>query len=77
MDGENEERVRELARRGEQRGFVVRLLDFAGTTQANKVRDVPDPYYSDRFEEVYDLVDAGCDGLLNFLRQQHQLPGGG
>jgi protein-tyrosine phosphatase len=80
MDRENEDRVRELARRGDQRGFLVRLMDFAAmipADKANKVRDVPDPYYSNRFEEVYQLVDAGCDGLLRFLRQQHHLSGEG
>jgi protein-tyrosine phosphatase len=25
---------------------------------------VPDPYYNGRFDEVYDLVERGCRGLL-------------
>jgi protein-tyrosine phosphatase len=74
MDGDNAARVQEIAARGEQRGFLVRLLDFAGTAKAHGVRDVPDPYYSNRFEEVNQLVEAGCEGLLQYLRQQHPLP---
>jgi protein-tyrosine phosphatase len=73
MDGENEDRVRQLAAHGDQRGFLIRLLDFAGAAKAARVRDVPDPYITNRFEEVFQLVSAGCDGLLHFLRQQHQL----
>jgi protein-tyrosine phosphatase len=28
------------------------------------VRDVPDPYYNGRFDEVYELVEQGGRGLL-------------
>ena len=28
------------------------------------MRDVPDPYYNDRFDEVYELVEQGGRGLL-------------
>lgn len=52
------------------KGFVRRLLDFA--PQA-KTRDVPDPYYDDNFDEVYDLVKAGCKGLLAYIRQKEGL----
>ena len=30
-------------------------------------RNVPDPYYEGGFDAVYDLVDAGCRHLLDFL----------
>ena len=35
---------------------MYRLLDFAGNSD---LRDVPDPYYNGRFEEVYQLVEDG------------------
>jgi protein-tyrosine phosphatase len=73
MDSDNEERVKELATRSDQRGFLACLLDFADAAKSRGIRNVPDPYYSNRFEDVYHLVDAGCDGLLRFLRQQHEL----
>lgn len=25
---------------------------------------VPDPYYTNNFQKVYDLIDAACDGLI-------------
>jgi len=73
MDAENEDDVKDLATYAQQRGVLVRLLDFADPSRAQGVRNVPDPYYGNRFEEVYQLVDAGCDGLLRHLRQEHQL----
>ncbi|HEX7597928.1 MAG TPA: low molecular weight protein-tyrosine-phosphatase [Polyangia bacterium] len=37
--------------------------------------DVPDPYYGqpDGFEEVFDLCEAACRGLLDYLRRTHGL----
>jgi protein-tyrosine phosphatase len=49
---------------------LFRLLDFAG--QAS-VRDVPDPYYSGNFEQVYQLVADGCRGLLVTIRAEEGL----
>lgn len=48
------------------------LLEFAPEL---KLIDVPDPYYGplNGFQRVYDIVDAGCRGLLQHLRQQHGL----
>lgn len=40
------------------------LLDYAPGVG---LRDVPDPYYSGRFAEVYDLVEQGCRGLLEHI----------
>jgi len=46
---------------------VRRLMDFAPHTGR---REVPDPYYGGArgFDEVLDLVDAACDGLLAHLQ---------
>lgn len=48
------------------------LLEFAPELGA---LDVPDPYYGplNGFQRVFDIVDAGCRGLLAHLRQQHTL----
>lgn len=45
-----------------------RLLDFVAETA---VRDVPDPYYHDNFDYVYQLVNDGCRDLLKAIQQQH------
>ncbi len=49
---------------------MYRLLDFANNYE---VRDVPDPYYSGNFEYVYQLVLAGCEGLLEYIREQEAI----
>ena len=48
-------------------GQVHLLLDFADNT---RIRDVPDPYYSGNFEETFQLVEAGCKGLLTHIRAE-------
>ncbi len=65
MDGQNLADLRRLDQTGALEGKLFRLLDFAprGTGQ-----DVPDPYYDNRFEHVYQLVEAGCRGLLKAIR---------
>jgi len=46
---------------------IIPLLNYALDTG---VTEVPDPYYDGRFAEVYALVDAACDGLLEEIRRE-------
>lgn len=46
------------------------LLDFAPDLGT---REVPDPYYSGGFEQVYQLIEAGCRGLLAHIREREGL----
>ena len=49
---------------------VARFMDYAphtGTTE------VPDPYYTGRFEEVFHLVHEAAQGLLDTIRREHDL----
>jgi len=52
----------------DQRHRLKRLMDYA---PAQHGRIVPDPYYGgpEDFEQVLDLVEVACDGLLVELRQ--------
>ncbi len=70
MDASNVNALRRLARQAELDTEVLLLLDFA---PAVGVRDVPDPYYEGNFDEVYELVEAGCRGLLEHIRAEHKL----
>lgn len=47
---------------------VPRLMEFILDNELPL--DVPDPYYTGGFEQVYDLVEAGCRGLLAHIRKQ-------
>ena len=64
MDQSN---VDALRRRFGDEVEIYRLLDFA---RESAVRDVPDPYYSGNFEYVYQLVEDGCRGLLEMIREE-------
>jgi protein-tyrosine phosphatase len=68
MDSDN---LHALRRRAD--GAPVRLsllLDYAPAITA---RDVPDPYYTGGFEQVYRLVEQGCRGLLAHIVREEGL----
>jgi protein-tyrosine phosphatase len=70
MDGGNVNELRQLDREDVLAGKLHLLLDFA---PGQEVRHVPDPYYAGNFDEVYRLVEIGCQGLLEHIRTQHGL----
>jgi protein-tyrosine phosphatase len=70
MDRENMRELRQLAP-GEQERAKVRLLrEFDPAGGGSDELDVPDPYYgaAGGFEEVFELVHAACEGLLEQIR---------
>jgi len=66
MDRENLRALSFLAQNDEQRARIHLLREFDPASAGAENLDVPDPYYGagDGFEEVYDLVQAACAGLL-------------
>lgn len=46
-------------------GKVSRLLDFTATPG-----DIEDPWYSGRFEQVYEQIREGCEALLAHITAQ-------
>jgi protein-tyrosine phosphatase len=52
---------------------VTMFLHYAHKAGTVEVTEVPDPYYSGGFDEVYDLVQRGCAALLDQIRAEHQL----
>lgn len=57
------------------RARLCMFLDFASSLQES---DVPDPYYGgeDGFEHVLDLVEAGSEGIIEFLKKEGLVPNG-
>jgi len=47
----------------EQASKVKLILNY---TYPNENRRVPDPYYNDGFEAVYQLLDTACDQIIKF-----------
>ncbi len=67
MDSDNLYDLKSLGARVGLNGHLHRLLEFASGVS---LKDVPDPYYQGNFEEVYRLVEAGCQGLLAHIRRE-------
>jgi protein-tyrosine phosphatase len=70
MDAENVRDLRSMVPRDMLNGKLRLLLDFSPPGYPSMV---PDPIYDGKFDLVYDLVEAGCRGLLDFIRQEHGL----
>lgn len=60
MDDSNVANLRKLPG-----GEDSEILKFMDLLPDEKLREVPDPYFTGNFEEVYRLIDAGCDALLD------------
>ncbi len=54
--------------KGDPDGKVYKLLNFAGSD-----RDIADPWYTGNFDETYDDVIEGCEGLLKYLRKERKI----
>jgi protein-tyrosine phosphatase len=50
----------------EQRASIRKLLEFAPN---RAISDVPDPYYTGNFQEVYEMVEESCENLLAYIRE--------
>jgi protein-tyrosine phosphatase len=68
LDSENLADLRAMVRDATRQPRL--LLDYA---PAAGLHNVPDPYYSGRFDEVYELVEQGCRGLLERIVAEERL----
>lgn len=68
-DQENLADLRQLDRAGEHAAKIRLLVDYCVEKEADHV---PDPYYGGQrgFEDVADLVEDACGGLLDELRRK-------
>jgi protein-tyrosine phosphatase len=74
MDEDIQKTIRRLSPSREDQEKVHVLRDFDPASP--KSSRVPDPYYGgpEGFEDVFDICDAACRGLLAHLRASHALP---
>lgn len=61
MDTSNKSNVLSLARNQADFDKVKLILDYGNEV---KGKSVPDPYYDDGFNRVYDLLDYACDAFI-------------
>ena len=73
MDGDNLEHARALCP-PERQNRIAQLMSYAG---GHAVDDVPDPYSggAEGFEQVLDLVEAACEGLVLALGERLEAGG--
>lgn len=64
MDSENRKNIENLQVRFPKAKVRV-LLDFVPHIIE---KNVPDPYFTGNFQEVYDLVKEGCENLLTHIK---------
>jgi protein-tyrosine phosphatase len=67
MDDQN---TRDVKRVGSGSATVAPLLGFVS---GSPIREVPDPYFDNRFDRTHDLVRAGAEALLEHIRVVHRL----
>ncbi|EKU46831.1 low molecular weight protein-tyrosine-phosphatase [Staphylococcus massiliensis] len=48
------------------KGKLFKLLEFSDMDET----DVPDPYYTNNFEGVYEMVQSSCDHLIDFIIEE-------
>lgn len=65
MDQENYNNIMDLALAEEDRKKVHLILNFAYPQQN---RAVPDPYYDNSFEQVYNLLKNACQKMVQLYR---------
>jgi protein-tyrosine phosphatase len=70
MDHNNLSELQQLAPGAAERAKVRLLREFDPSARASQDLDVPDPYYggASGFDDVFDLVTAACEGLLQEIR---------
>ncbi|QPC85041.1 low molecular weight phosphotyrosine protein phosphatase [Phototrophicus methaneseepsis] len=71
MDRSN---LSDIMRFGEPENTEIALfLSYAVQDGLVDVDEVPDPYYTNNFDYVYDLVQKGSQALLEHIQQQHNI----
>jgi protein-tyrosine phosphatase len=61
MDKSNFKDIQRFAKTDEQRAKIHLIMNFS---RPETDFEVPDPYYDNRFQLVYDLLDEACEKLI-------------
>jgi protein-tyrosine phosphatase len=73
MDRRNYGFLKRITRSPEELQKLSMLRSFDPASVAEQHEDVPDPYFEDNFDAVFDICQAGCVGLLATIVKQHKL----
>jgi protein-tyrosine phosphatase len=73
MDHSNLSNMKQFMSSAKRKPAVNLFLQFAYDEGIVDVLEVPDPYYHDNFDYVYELVLVGCQALLSHIRAEHSI----
>lgn len=71
MDADNQRNLQRIAPLESHLTKITLVRNYDGTSTQNA--SVPDPYYNDGFEDVFQICKRGCEGLLKHIAQEHKL----
>ena len=69
MDRDNLRRMERIFG-GDPQHKTALLMAYTG-----EAREIEDPWYTERYDVVYDEINAGCEALLNELEQERKTEG--
>lgn len=69
MDRDNLRRMERIFG-GDPQHKIALLMAYTG-----EAREIEDPWYTDRYDVVYDEINTGCEALLNELEQERKTEG--
>lgn len=70
MDQSNVDNIKQI--NPHLKGQLYKLLDFSDMDE----QDVPDPYYTNNFEGVFDMIQSSCDNLIDYILKDSKLKEG-
>ncbi|AMY04427.1 low molecular weight phosphotyrosine protein phosphatase [Staphylococcus condimenti] len=70
MDQSNVDNIKQI--NPHLKGQLYKLLDFSDMDE----QDVPDPYYTNNFEGVFDMIQSSCDNLIDYILKDSNLKEG-
>lgn len=69
MDNRNMTALETIGSKTEVTAKIDRLLSYA-----SKYGDsVPDPYYADNFDYVFEMITVACENLINYIKLERKL----
>ncbi len=66
MDNKNMSDLKGFAQGPDVKSKIYKLLDFAPSYG----EDVPDPYYKNNFDYVFEMIQTACENLLEVLEKE-------
>lgn len=73
----DENNYRDILNQDSDNQYSAKVHQFRNFCLDHEITEVPDPYYGGEsgFPHVLDILEDGCQGLLNRIKEEHSLNG--